>query len=235
MDIQAYIDADAAARSEAKAHILRQIEAARLKPPSHLVHNDEEYGVIFEGMTIARYMPWRAPHNYRTALSADRLYMIRQFARLAPTGVVYELGVFSGGVSRMLLDMGREVFAFDTFEGIRGAGPHDLHKDGDYCAAGDVAAYLEGATIVKGTLPNTLIGRWEHPAFVHIDLDVYAPTRESLILLWPRMLPGGIIVLDDFGFWTTPGVRHAAEVFVNDYCAKSVYLPTGQLVIFKDG
>ena len=45
--------------------------------------------------------------------------------------------------------------------------------------------------------------------FVHIDVDLLQPTREVLEFFYPRMVAGGLIVCDDYGFDTCPGARHA--------------------------
>jgi Macrocin-O-methyltransferase (TylF) len=228
MDIQQYINQDKKQRDVAKEKILQSIEDNRLKPPQFVIEK-EKYGVILEGLSIGRYQPWIGDKQYKTALSPDRLYMIKQLSEIAPDGVCFELGVFTGGVTRMLLDSGRNVVAFDTFEGIKGSGEFDLHKDGEY-NGGDVFEYINGAEIVKGFVPETLVGRSDKVAFVHMDMDIYGPTRDALAMIYPMLVDGGIIVMDDYGFWTTPGIKKAVDEF---NLGKKMYLPTGQMVIFK--
>lgn len=228
MNLQEYIQQNKKQRDEAKEKILGLIEDSRLKPPS-FVADKEHYGVMFEGLTINRWQPWLGMEKYNTALSPDRLFMIKQLSEISPEGVCFELGVFTGGVTRMLLDSGRKVVAFDTFDGIKGAGEFDLHKDGEY-NGGDVFEYIKEAEIVKGLIPDTLLGRQDKVSFVHIDMDIYEPTKAALELIYPMLVEGGIIVLDDYGFWTTPGVKKAVDEFK---CGSKVYLPTGQMVIFK--
>lgn len=129
----------------------------------------------------------------------------------------------------MLLDEGKDVVAFDTFEGVKGAGEFDLHEDGDYNGQ-DVSEYIVGAEIVKGFVPDTFAGRDDKISFAHLDMDIYSPTKSALEYIFPRLLDGGMIVLDDYGFWTTPGVKKAVDEFQH---GRKVYLPTGQMVIFK--
>ena len=200
----------------------------------------EDYGVIFEGMTIPRYKPWMKDKNeYRSALGKEKLFNIRQFSSLAPEGVAYECGVFTGGTTRMLLDLGWDVVAFDTFKGIAGAGEEDIFEDGAY-NGGEVFDYIEGAEIEQGILPDSIINRLETRAgkgypqdnvtFAHIDLDVYKPTLECLRIIYEIMQPGGIIVVDDYGIWPTPGVKQAVDEF---YAPRSFYVNTGQWVIIR--
>lgn len=228
MNVQEYIDRDKNNRELEKNKILGLIEVNRLKPPE-FVEDRDKYGVLFEGFTISRFMPWIGIKKYKTALSPDRLFMIDQLSKIAPPGVCFELGVFTGGVTRMLLDSGRKVVAFDTFEGIKGSGEFDLHSDGDY-NGGDVFEYIHGAEIVKGCVPGTLHGRNDRVAFAHIDMDIYHPTKSALEIVYEMLIDGGIIVLDDYGFWTTPGVKKAVDEFKK---GSKLYLPTGQMVVFK--
>ena len=230
MKIQEYIDLNKCERNFAKRIILMLIDTFRLEVPCD-IQNSEEFCVTFEGLTIPRWHPWNRIGEYKTALSKDRLYMIKQFAEVAPAGGKFiECGVFSGGVTRMLLDMGKPVIAFDTFHGIKNSTPDvDLHEDGQY-DGGDVSKYIFGAEIVKGIIPETFSGRDDKISFAHIDLDVYLPTKFSLEYVFPRLLDGGAIILDDYGSWTTPGVRKAVDEF---HEGKKIYLPTGQMVIIK--
>ncbi|MEK7177168.1 MAG: TylF/MycF/NovP-related O-methyltransferase [Patescibacteria group bacterium] len=86
----------------------------------------------------------------------------------------------------------------------------------------------------KGWIPEILSGLPEEKyKFVHIDLDLAAPTIGALDYFMSRMLPGGIIVCDDYGGVIWHGMR--AEV--DKYCkerkiSKILELSTGQLVIF---
>ena len=41
--------------------------------------------------------------------------------------------------------------------------------------------------------------------FVHIDVDIYEPTYACLEYFHPRMVEGGLIVIDDYGFPSWPG------------------------------
>ncbi|HEX3704868.1 MAG TPA: TylF/MycF/NovP-related O-methyltransferase, partial [Vicinamibacterales bacterium] len=49
---------------------------------------------------------------------------------------------------------------------------------------------------------------------LHIDVDLYEPTRDSIAFLYERMNPGGIVVCDDYGFMTCPGATKAIDEFL---------------------
>jgi hypothetical protein len=50
--------------------------------------------------------------------------------------------------------------------------------------------------------------------FVHLDVDLYQPTKAGLEYFGPRMAVGGVIVLDDYGARKCPGIHRAAEEFL---------------------
>lgn len=222
------------ARTNALIKIRQLLDYNSLSPPDGYPF----YGYNLSNTTIARFRPWDMwdrPTN--SALNDEALFNIRQFNAIAPKGVGYELGVYNGGVSRMLMDEGRRMVCFDTFEGVAGSSSYDMIEDGEYRCfdEGDVRRLLQGAQIVKGDVMETLITRkQESVAFVHLDMDVYAPTRYALQQIWGQMIHGGVIVCDDYGVWCTDGVKQAVDEFLDFFPhAKSIYLQTGQMVIIK--
>lgn len=196
------------------------------------------YGPVSMASNINVWSPWNDHKAYleNTMLNKYKLYVIRSLASIAPNNVSAELGVYNGGVTRMLLDMDHIVYAFDTFNGIAGSGGEDLHKDGEFMSPEDVFDYTHGAIHIIGELPGTLrnlekSGITDRFGFVHFDLDVYTPTADSLDIIYHGLLAdGGIIVFDDYGGWTTQGVKKAVDEFEH---GRKLYLPTGQMVIFK--
>lgn len=230
MNIQDFID-DHLSKNGIKINELKdEIEKLSLK------WYMPNYTWDINGTTVARYMPWKFEENkYKTALSPDRFHIIKQFSKLASkiNGIAVECGVYKGGVSRYLLDNGFNVYCFDTFEGIANSSSEiDIHQDGEY-NGGDVSEYLNGAKIIKGILPfsfnidNNLI------SFAHIDLDVYQPTYETIKLIYENTNEKGIIIIDDYGMASCPGVKKAVDEFLCEYNIDGIYLPTTQMVIIK--
>ena len=76
-------------------------------------------------------------------------------------------------------------------------------------------------------LPDT---QW---AFVHIDVDLFDPTRDCLEYFFPRLNPGGVIVCDDYGSPLFPGARRAWDQFCEANGVPFVMLDTGQSVILN--
>ncbi len=85
----------------------------------------------------------------------------------------------------------------------------------------DVAAVLQPYPFVslhKGwipavfdTVPEAAARRF---ALVNLDVDLYEPTRDSLAFFGPRMQPGGVIVVDDYGSANFPGCRVAVDEYM---------------------
>lgn len=69
--------------------------------------------------------------------------------------------------------------------------------------------------LIKGWIPDSLAGYEKlEPRFVHLDLDLYAPTKAALEFFWPRLVPGGVLLFHDYGCSLFPGVKKAADEFL---------------------
>jgi len=64
-------------------------------------------------------------------------------------------------------------------------------------------------------------------SFVHIDVDLYQPTHDSIVFFYSRLSPGAIVVCDDYGFTTCPGATRAFDEFLSDKPEKMLALPDG--------
>ena len=180
-----------------------------------------------------------------TTLTPDRCWQLWVVARQCiGQGNVAECGVYRGGSARLLARfvMSGEVFLFDTFAGL----PAPVDKDGDWAQGefGSTSVEVVEATLgelrprcrlIPGLIPDTFGAIPEGTAFdlVHLDLDLYEPTLEGLRYFWPRLRPGGAVVVDDYGFPSCIGVRHAVEEFGRPPDMRWLYLPTSQFVAFK--
>jgi len=68
---------------------------------------------------------------------------------------------------------------------------------------------------------------------IHSDVDLYEPTRDILEYFYPRLVPYGVILFDDYGFVSCPGVRQAAEEFFRDKPEEIIELATGQAAVIR--
>jgi hypothetical protein len=88
--------------------------------------------------------------------------------------------------------------------------------------------------LIKGWIPDVFITLPEEKwAFVHIDVDLYKPIKDSLNYFYPRMSKGGVIINDDFGSPLFPGAAKAWDEFFKEKNEGYAILDTGQAVFIK--
>jgi len=165
--------------------------------------------------------------------------LVQLFRQTLPLeGWVAECGCFRGLSSYLLCStlkgadggfIGRGYRIFDSFMGLSAPQPEDAIADTEPDAeeirgtarAGRLAAPLDHVKAALSSFPHIeFFPGWLPEAFpddpgaryrfIHVDVDLYQPTRDSLEYFSPRMTPGGIIVCDDYGW---PGARKAVEEF----------------------
>jgi O-methyltransferase len=138
-------------------------------------------------------------------------------------------------------DVSRSLYLYDTFEGMTQPCSRDLATDGTPAAEllsaakqledkneshmwafasledvqknMDLVGYPRGQTFfVKGpveeTIPRTIP---ERIALLRLDTDWYESTRHELAHLYPRLVPGGVLMIDDYGHWS--GARKATDEY----------------------
>ena len=70
--------------------------------------------------------------------------------------------------------------------------------------------------------------------FVHVDVDLYEPTLESLQFFYPRLSDNGIIVCDDYNLSQFPGAKKAFDEIVKNYNPRFFYeVPLGGCFLIK--
>ena len=89
--------------------------------------------------------------------------------------------------------------------------------------------------IYKGWIPDRFNEVEEEEfIFVHLDVDLYQPTLDSLEFFYPRLKKGGVIVLDDYGYTQFPGAKKCVDEFLNrNECALFFAGSTGGCFIVK--
>jgi len=165
-------------------------------------------------------------------------------------GAFVESGVWMGGSSMAaaftLVKNGvtdRELYLFDTFEGIPAPGEHDgliggwrsveewwSTENSDPNSAPFLDAPVETVRanmaltgydlnrthLIPGLVQETLpASAPEQIVFLRLDTDWYESTKVEMELLFPRLSPGGVLIVDDYGF--TEGARKAVDEFLAAY------------------
>ena len=85
---------------------------------------------------------------------------------------------------------------------------------------------------IKGLFSDTL-HQIENKTFcfVHIDADIYSSVLECCDFFYTRLVNGGIMVFDDYGFLSCPGAKKAVDQFFQDKIESPIYLETGQAIV----
>lgn len=195
----------------------------------------------------------------RSTLYYDRLHVIfqalvhlkTQFETHEKLNLV-EVGVYKGGTSYFIASLVKHFnlqaahHAFDTFEGhaaqdINSSVDTDhrpaLFSDTEYETVKSYLGEFDNVLVFKGRFQDTsheLANKKIH--FVHFDVDIYEPTIFGLNFFHQQLAPGGVIVVDDYGFTTCPGVKKAVDEFVTATPGYfSLSLLTGQYLLVKLG
>jgi O-methyltransferase len=185
-----------------------------------------------------------------TMTSPERIYALVEAAayvtRRRISGAIVECGVWRGGsmmaIAKTLLDLGetqRDLYLFDTFEGMSPPTNHDVDFTGRradailaeapptdgtsyWCHASleevkhaiSRIGYLETRIhFVRGKVEDTIPTRApEEIALLRLDTDWYESTRHELTHLYPRLASGGVLIVDDYGHWR--GARRATDEFI---------------------
>ncbi len=223
-------------------HFLAE-ELTRLLSPGYLF---SDYGLVW--LDDEGFFDYYRRFYTEEFRSADRKFFLKNLLNLVEprAGDMAECGAYTGAsawllAERALADGETHVHLFDSFEGLSRPG----EADGSFWSRGDLTASEEQlrqklstfASIVhvyKGWIPQRFHEVSDRTfTFVHIDVDLYQPTLDSLEFFYPRTVPGGILVSDDYGFSTCPGAKSAFDEFVADKPEKVVHVPTGQGFIVK--
>lgn len=189
---------------------------------------------------VARVAPYTMTSLERRA---SLLGAIDHVVRHRIPGDIVECGVWRGGsmmaIALALMargDTSRELYLFDTFEGMSEPTEHDRDpsgasaaerlatsaKDSPLWAAAsleDVQANLwstgyprEKLHFVRGKVEDTIPGTLpERIALLRLDTDWYESTRHELQHLYPKLQRHGVLIIDDYGHWQ--GARRAVDEY----------------------
>ena len=178
---------------------------------------------------------------------ATVLWAVKRAERL--DGDLMELGVFRGHTTLFtaeyvgFADWPRKWFLYDTFEGV----PEDQLDEGwgerNAAAYKDTFSYEEVAERFR-PFPNIVLTRGRVPeileevcperiAFLHMDLNNSQAEIAALERLYDRIVPGGVIVFDDYG-WSAARTQYEAErAWFAARGLEILLLPTGQGLFVK--
>lgn len=171
-------------------------------------------------------------------------------------GAFVECGVWKGGSSMaaaLSFKKPRPFYLYDTYEGMTppsdkdkrsydGKSADDLMKTGsdrirafspldevrkNMASTGypdDLITYVKGP--VEKTIPNIMPNQI---AILRLDTDWYESTRHELEYLYPHLSAGGVLIVDDYGWWE--GAKRAVDEYFGGKALLHRIDVTGRLVI----
>ncbi len=234
--------------SESLVNVLRKIKGRLFRAS----HNSGEFLPPDMEVDVQAKSIMAAVRPY-TMTSVERLYGLIQAVRYLNhakvEGAFVECGVWRGGSSmamalvlQQLNDSTRDLFLYDTFEGMTAPTAEDIDPSGlngaellksqkvendpnsvwCYSSFEDVKKNInitnypaEKIHLVKGPVEVTLPASAPNQiALLRLDTDWYESTRHELETLFPKLSQNGILIIDDYGHWK--GARKAVDEYFAD-------------------
>lgn len=157
-------------------------------------------------------------------------------------GDFVECACYKGTTAKILCEYldfnktGKHYYLYDLFEHDDGMDHHSMYDHGPQLYEMVKQRFVEypNVHVTKGSVPEVL-----HEispariAFLHLDLNSVAAEIGALELLFDRMVPGGVLILDDYGWLVYKDQKTAEDAFFAERGYKVLELPTGQGMLIK--
>ena len=226
-------------------------------------HTDLASGTAYSHTIVipnATYSPWNDDAEFTAAFQTIRhnslvdiyrAYELWSLVRETSTlgGDILEVGVWRGGTGCLMAKQASlarpaaRVFLCDTFKGVVKAGTEDRRYTGGEHADTSMSIVqkladtmgLGNVELLEGIFPEATGDRIAERrlSVCHIDVDVYESAKQVAEWVWPRLLPGGVIVYDDYGFHTCEGITKLVNQHLQGAAALTIHNLNGHAVIVK--
>lgn len=180
---------------------------------------------------------WRAHVTQWAGFHASRL-----------EGDFVECGVNRGFLSASVMKFvefeslsDRRFFLFDTYAGLveeqvtdcDTAAYRNVYSDCYQFVVESFRKYTN-VVVVKGVVPEVLSTvAIDKVAYLSIDMNCVFPEIAALEHFWPKLVKGGVVVLDDYGFSGHEEQKREADRFAAARSVRILTLPTGQGLVIK--
>lgn len=198
---------------------------------------------------ISAYQKGQATGSWNGSDLRWRVYIACWAAKraLSIPGDFVECGVNRGGMSLAAMEYigfnatGKHFFLFDTYSGfpshlLRAAASANIDDYSD-CYT-DVLKTFEtypGARVIRGEVPHSLKQvEIDRICYLSIDMNCAEPETAAVRFFWPKLVPGAILLLDDYAF--SESYRRQKEAFdelSRELNFEILTLPTGQGLVIK--
>ena len=235
------------------------VRGRTLRPQSYLSHVPDRYGPAYDkyleaGGSFGKDLveKYLAGNRYNNSGDLARFFFLSlvcdQLLKEGIRGDTAELGVYRGNtaifVAKLAAALGRKAYLFDTFEGFpkQDLTGIDSNKSFEFADTSlenvQKLVDCESAVFCKGYFPETIKGNVPDDAtfsLVHIDCDLYEPCKAALEYFYPRMVPGGFLLMHDYSSLYWDGVENAVDEFLCDKPESIIPVPdkSGTVAIRK--
>ncbi|MDD4870777.1 MAG: macrocin O-methyltransferase [Kiritimatiellae bacterium] len=229
--------------------------------PWWLPGNDKKEGPLHQCVRPrATYSPWNKDKDFKEVYRAINSYtlvdeyrcfelwsLVEQTTKLK--GSLIEIGVWKGGTGALIAKKVQScgitdpVYLCDTFTGVVKASCKDsLYCGGEHSdTSRDIVEKLlqslevNNVRILEGIFPDESAKSIEHEffRFCHIDVDVYESAKGITEWIWDRIVVGGIVVYDDYGFASCDGITRFVEEQINCPDRIVIHNLNGHAVVVK--
>lgn len=162
-------------------------------------------------------------------------------------------------INKILKDikLKKKIYCYDTFEGMiptdeidkeisSGRSASQVIKDDEYYKCESLLNEtkknisknfkdIDNIYFIKGMVENTLTEEKNIPdkiSICRLDTDYYSSTKIELEVLYPRLVPGGVMIIDDYGHWA--GSKKAVDEFFKDKFVMMHYVDYACRLIIKN-
>ena len=211
--------------------------------------------------TIAPHMVWnkqpfyvdaRETYGNISGIPDIRLFFLQSAIRSLENvpGDLAECGTRNGKSALFMLHamaQQRKMYLFDSFEGLSDPTPgQDTLASAIDERTGErifhtadpevVVRRFDGmdVDIKTGWIPERFPEVADREfCLVHIDVDLYQPTRDAIEFFFPLMAPHAMLICDDYGSGNYPGARNAMDEYFAHRPEGIIELPQGQAFVIK--
>jgi len=163
-------------------------------------------------------------------------------------GDYVECGVYRGFLSKSIMTYldfknmpDRQFYLFDTYDGLVAdmvteddTAAHRNDYEDCYDFVKRSFADYSNVNIIRGPVPDILPSAdISKVAYLSIDMNCTQPEVDALDYFWPRLVSGGVVVLDDYGFPGHEAQKAGADRVAESVGVKVLTLPTGQGLLVK--
>ena len=212
--------------AERKAMVRDQIEARGVKDERVLAAMTLVPRHLFVAERVAEYAYADVPLPIGQAQTISQPYIVAlmtELLEIEPGHTILEIGTGSGYQAAVLAELASAVYTIEIIPEIGEWGAENLAPLG-----------YDNIHVIKGVVPDVLAQRCpQEIAFLHLDMNAAQAEIGALDALFDKVVPGGFIVLDDFGRSRLPALCAEETAWMKKRGYEVLELPTGQGLVIK--